>query len=340
MPRHRYEPPRGRVELVEIDSGSLAANLVGDPSRRVVAVYLPHGYDESSETYPLVVDLAGYTGSGLKRLAWQAFGESVPQRLDRLVEEERMGPVVAAFPDGFTALGGNQYVDSLALGRWETFLADEMLPVLERRFRLRPGAAHRAVAGKSSGGYGALVQALRHGERWAAVACHSGDMGFDLIYRRDLPVLCDRLATHGGDAGAFIESLRAAAKVRGSDFNALMLLAMAASYDPDPQAPWGVRLPIDPLTCEIIPERWERWLAHDPLSLVERADCRASLHGLRLWIDCGSRDQYFMHYPARAFQRKLERLGIEHRWEEFDDDHSDLDYRLDRSLPWLYEAIA
>jgi S-formylglutathione hydrolase FrmB len=340
MPIHRFEAPRGRVETIEIDSRALAGNLLRDPARRAIAVYLPEGYDRSGADYPLVVVLSGFTGSGLKQLAWRPFGESLPQRIDRLIAEGRMGPVVAALPDGFTSLGGNQYIDSVAMGRWEAFLLEELLPRLERDFRVRPGARHRAVVGKSSGGYGALVQGLEHGEQWAAVACHSGDIGFDTVYRRDLPLLVEELGRHGGDVGAFLDRLAGAPKIRSREMLALMLLAMSASYDPDPAAPRGIRLPCDPSTGEIVPARWERWLAHDPLTLVERADCQARLRRLAaLFIDCGSRDQYFCHHGARAFVRRLAALGIPHRYEEFEDDHSDVDYRMDVSLPLLYAAL-
>src|SRR5690606_11021367 len=115
MPSHCFSSPRGRIEYLSIESRALADNVLGDPSTRVVALYLPEGYDDSDASYPLFVDLAGFTGSGLKRLAWTAFGESVPQRIDRLVAAGLMGPVVVAFPDAFTTLGGNQYVNSSAL---------------------------------------------------------------------------------------------------------------------------------------------------------------------------------------------------------------------------------
>jgi hypothetical protein len=116
---------------------------------------------------------------------------------------------------------------------------------------------------------------------------------------------------------------------------------MAATYDPDPAAPLGIRLPVDPHTCEVAVERWERWLAHDPVRLVERADCQDNLRRLAaLYLDCGRHDQYFLHYGARAFVRRLEALEIAHRYEEFPDNHSSVDYRLDVSLPFLYDAIA
>jgi S-formylglutathione hydrolase FrmB len=339
VPVHNFHRPRGRLVEIEIRSAALEGNLLGDPVERVVAVYLPSGYDAGDGRYPLFVDLVGFTGSGLAHVAWKAFGESVPQRLDRLVAEGRMGPVVAAFPDCFTSLGGNQYIDSAAVGRWEAFLIDEMLPRLEQEFRLLPGREHRAVLGKSSGGYGAIVHGLRRADAWGAVACHSGDMAFDLCYRVDFPKTLRVLAEKGGVA-AFLDGFAAAPKSEPEMLHHLMVLAMAATYDPDPSAPMGVRLPADPETAEVDPERWSAWLAHDPVVLVGRPECQANLRSLRgLYLDCGSKDQYHLVHGARAFVRALRTAGIAHRFEEFDDDHTNVDYRMDVSLPFLYEAL-
>ena len=122
MPRHNFERPRGTIIHIAVESEALRNNLLGDPATRDVALYLPEGYDDTDADYPLFVGLAGFTGSGLKLLSWQSFGENLPQRLDRLFAAGSMGPVVAAFPDGFTSLGGNQYVDSPVMGNWERFL--------------------------------------------------------------------------------------------------------------------------------------------------------------------------------------------------------------------------
>lgn len=339
MPVHVFERPRGRLVELTIESKALACNRIGDPTARTVAVYLPEGYDDSYADYPLLVDLAAFTGSGLKRLAWTAFGASVPQRIDRLVAEGKMGSVIVAFPDCFTSLGGNQYVDSEAMGLWSTFLRTELLPALESNFRIRQGRQHRAVYGKSSGGYGALVQGMLHADTWAAVACHCGDMGFDRLYPRDFPATLDTLSAHESPA-AFIRHVRAAEKLRGDEFHALMILAMSASYDPDPNAAYGIRLPVDPHTAELDPARWAVWLAHDPVRMLGREEVRDNLRRLAaLFIDCGKRDQYFLHYGARSLARRLEANGIAHVHEEFDDNHSNIDYRLDRSLPVLYRAV-
>ena len=227
------------------------------------------------------------------------------------------------------------------MGNWEDFLLDEMIPRIEADFRVRRGPVHRAVFGKSSGGYGSIVQGLRHGDRWGAVACHSGDIGFENVYRREFLPLLNVLAGHDGKIPRFIEHLRSSEKMSSKEMHALMMLAMAATYDPDPKAPFGIRLPVDPRTAELDAERWSRWLEHDPLALVEQPDCQDSLRALKgLFVDCGGKDQYFVQYGTRAFAARLEALGIPHRFEEFDDDHTGVDYRMDRSLPFLYEAIA
>ncbi|RPJ42136.1 MAG: enterochelin esterase, partial [Candidatus Latescibacterota bacterium] len=339
MPVHCFDEPRGEIVRFRIDSKALRGNLLGDPSDRVVAAYLPEGYASSKKDYPLFVDLVGFTGSGLRHLAWTPFGESVPQRIDRLVAAGAMGPVIALFPDCFTSLGGNQYINSAAMGRWEDFLIDEMIPAAESRFRARKGREHRALFGKSSGGYGAIVHGLRRADAWGAVACHSGDMDFDLVYRPDFPKLLNALASHERSIEKYLAHRSSKPKMTSDDLHMIMIIAMAATYDPDGAAPKGVRLPVDLETGELNEELWANWLAHDPVRLVKRPECLENLCRLSgLYIDCGKTDQYHIHYGTRAFVRDLAAAGVPHRYEEFDDDHTSVDYRMDVSLPFLYAA--
>jgi enterochelin esterase-like enzyme len=340
MPTHPFTPHRGTIDYLTISSERVADNLLGDPAERRVAVYLPEGYEDSTEDYPMFVDLVGFTGSGLAHLNWRPFGESVLQRIDRLVTEGRMGPVVLVLPDCFTSLGGNQYIDSAATGSWEGFLIEEMIPAVERRYRVRRGRDHRAVFGKSSGGHGAIVHGLLHADTWGAVACHSGDMGFLMCYARDFPDVLDTLAGFDRNIGALLDHYAGKPKLDKHDMHMLEIMAMAASYDPDPEAPKGVRLPVDLYTGRRIEERWANWMAHDPVEMVLQPECRENLRSLRgLYIDCGDRDQYALVYGARAFVATLREAGIPHHYEEFDDDHTAVDYRQDVSLPFLYEAL-
>ena len=339
MPQHPFARPKGRMVEFSLASPRLARNLLGDPDHRTISVYLPEGYDESTDDYPLFVDMVGFTGSGFSHIGWKAYEENVPQRIDRLIAEGKMGPVICVFPDAFTSLGGNQYINSAAMGEWADYLLLDMIPELEKRFRVRAGAQHRACFGKSSGGYGAIIHGMRYADHWGAIACHSGDMGFELVYGRDMAPACDALGKHGS-IEAFLSHLRTCTKLGGADFHVLMTLAMAATYDPDPSELFGIQLPVDIETCELIDERWQQWLRHDPVQCIEEDAVQQNLRSLRgVYIDCGSKDQYYLHYGARRLVRRLKALDIAHTYEEFPDTHSGINYRMDVSLPFLYDAL-
>jgi S-formylglutathione hydrolase FrmB len=333
--RKNHVAPRGRVDSFTIDSQVLRGNLLGDPHERRVDLYIPHGHD--GRGLPLLVDLVGFTAGGPAHTNWKNFGENVPERADRLIAEGRLPPVVIAFPDCFTRLGGNQYINSAAMGRWEDFLIDEMLPAVEARLGCG-GPGRRGVFGKSSGGYGSIIHAMRRADTWSAAACHSGDMAFELAYLLEMPNVLRALARHEGSIERFITSLEEAKKIPDADLHILMWLAMAATYDPDPSQFLGIRLPVNPDTCELIEEHWANWLEWDPALLADRhADALKSLKAL--YIDCGDIDQFNLVYGARRLHRSLERLGVPHRYEEFPDNHSSVDYRMDESLPFLVRAL-
>jgi S-formylglutathione hydrolase FrmB len=332
----KFQGPAGSVTRIVVESRSLSGNLLGDPSSRAVDIYVPAG--ESGRGLPLLVDLVGFTSSGLSHTNWVGFRENVPERLDRLIGEQHMPPVVVAFPDCFTRLGGNQYVNSAAMGAWEDYLLQEMLPAIETRFGCG-GNGRRGVFGKSSGGYGAITHALRHSDIWSAAACHSGDMAFEICYLPDMPAVLRSLARVDNSIERWWTEFETSRKQPDNSFKVMYALAMAASYDPDPTQFLGIRLPADPETAELMPERWANWLAHDPAVLVEST--AANLKQLKaLYIDCGDRDQFHLVFGARRLHRALTRLGVAHRYEEFPDDHSSVDYRMDESLPFLARALS
>lgn len=367
----------GRVVVLEHVSRVLDGNPLGDPHLRPLTVWLPPGYDEGAGTargrhYPVLWDLVGFTGSGPAHVAWKAFGENLPERLDRLLAEQRMGPCIVVLPDCFTALGGNQYVNSSAIGDYADYLTRELIPFVDREFRTLASREHRGCFGKSSGGYGAMIHGMRYTKYWGAIADHSGDAYFDFVYRHDWPNTLTELAKYrrpalkpgaarfdwlvaskppkgrragpaaeGLDDGRVARFLAAFAdkdKPASAEVHAIMNLCMAATYDPDPAAPNGFRLPFDLDTGELLPGRWRRWQANDPINLVARhAGKLRSLRGI--WIDCGWRDQYHIHYGCRILSKRLAQHGVAHRYEEFDDTHSGVDYRMDSSLPFLWRAL-
>ncbi|MCF7805027.1 MAG: enterochelin esterase [Candidatus Marinimicrobia bacterium] len=331
--------PQGTVHTFWLDSQVLRGNPWGDPTRRRIDVYLPPGVNlDSDKKYPVLYDLVGYTSGGPKHTAYKNFGENVPERMNRLLANGDTKPAIIVFPDCFTKLGGNQYINSASVGPWADFLIQEVIPFVEERTPVLAGREHRGLFGKSSGGYAAIVHGMRYADVWNALACHSGDMYFDFCYRTDFPNVLDTLAKHDRSIPKFIEYFHNAESVSGDDFHALMAIAMAATYDPNEENPADIRLPLDLYTGEFDEERWAHWLEHDPIHLVD--ELGDNLRDLDLvFIDCGDEDQYHMVYGSRILHNKLEQMEINHLYEEFNDNHSSIDYRMDRSIPLLVDAL-
>lgn len=336
--RPQSDWPKGSIIRLQHRSSVLQGNPWNDPVERELSVYLPHGYPDSQSSYLSLWDLAAYTNSGPGHLNWRNQGENLPERLDRLIGQGALEPVVVAFPDCYTSLGGNQYVNSASVGRYADYLNQELVPLLSEKLKVVEDRNGRAVFGKSSGGYGALCLAMNHPEIWGAAASHAGDMGFEMVYRKDFPVACELLSAFNGDGDAFIRAFWRKNRPTGRDYTTMMILAMAASYDPDPAHPSRIRLPFDLRTCELDPERWSCWLKSDPISMLEQAaEALKSLHAL--YIDVGIHDQYHIQYGARRFVDQLTEYGIAHHYEEFEGTHSSIDWRLDCSLPYLVNAL-
>ena len=362
--------PLGRTIILEHDSKILKASipkLLGDSPKRKLAVWLPPQYDAAAITktpkrFPVLYDLVGFMGSGLSHINWRGFDENIPERAARLIHEGKMAPAIIVFPDCFTALGGNQYINSSAIGNYADYITQELIPFIDQSFRTKASRDHRGCFGKSSGGYGAVIHGMKYAKYWGAIASHSGDAYFDFVYMNDWPRTLTELMKHranprvsgiinvkreeknadkGIDDGRvknFLNTVWKKEKLSDAEGHALMMMAMSASYDPDPKAPLGFRLPFNLETGELIDVRWKNWLKHDPIHLVEKY--QTNLKSLNaIYIDCGWRDQYSIHYGARILSKRLVAAGIKHRYEEFDDTHSSVDYRMEVSLPFLLKAL-
>jgi S-formylglutathione hydrolase FrmB len=335
----RGEVVAGRVVRERVVSEALKGNATGDPAERIVPIYLPPSYDREPERrYPVCFVLAGFTSRGLSLLNDAAWSLSLDQRMDALIARG-CGEMILVMPDCFTRYGGSQYLDSSATGRYEEHLVSELVPFVDARYRTIPSRDHRGIAGKSSGGYGALVHAMKHPDRFGAVVAHSPDLYFDYCYRSEVPRFCSTIQRAGG-VGRWLEAFEAKVQKTGDDFETMNVLAMAAAYSPNPaNPPLGIDLPCDLETGAFRADVWERWLAHDPLRMLEsRAD---ALRSMRLvYLDCGTRDEWNLHHGARLFARRLSAQSIPHEHQEFDDGHRNTSYRYDVSLPKMAEALA
>jgi S-formylglutathione hydrolase FrmB len=325
-----------QVKMEWVESELLRDNGAGEDARRPLTVLVPDG--PSNQKYPVYYCLAPWTSAGRTQAQWEPFKESLLDRVERLTTTGQIKPSIFVCPDLFTGFGGSQYINSNYFGPHGDHIVHELIPYIERHYPALKGPSSRAVFGRSSGGFGALRLAMDYPGTFAAVACHSGDMGFDLLYRRDLVDLCYALARHQGNPDLYIRAMRAAAKIDGKAIHTLMLLGMAGFYSPNFES--GYDLPIDLFTGELKLEVWQRWMSHDPVQMIDLEKNQQALRALSLlYIDCGNRDQYHLHFGARQLRRRLAGYGIAHEGLEFDDNHSGTAYRFVVSLPKMNEVL-
>ena len=328
---------KGRIVVAVIESQVLRGNPLGDPATRELFVYLPPSYDKDNwRRFPVVYCLTGFTGRGQMLLNSQPFTPNLAERMDKLIANGTIGEMIVVMPDCFTRLGGSQYLNSTATGHYEDYLIKEIIPFVDARFRTRAEPEGRAVMGKSSGGYGALVHAMRHADVFSAAASHSGDCYFEYCYLPDFPKTFRAIK---GDAARFIEKFWSEEKKGKDDVPALNILAMSACYSPDPTEPLGFRLPFDTQTGQIRPAVWARWLEHDPVRMAPLY--AEQLRSLKLlYLDAGTRDEFSLDLGARTLCARLREMQINFIHEEFDDGHFNISYRYDRSLALISKVMS
>lgn len=326
---------RGEIFLETVESPALHGNALGDPSQRSLAVYVPPGYDdEGSARYPAIYVLHGYTGSVAGSLATRPWERNVLQWADTLVWEGRMPPAIVAAVDGFTRLGGSQYVDSVHNGNYATYVTRDVVGHVDRRFRTIGREGGRAIVGKSSGGFGALHLCMEYPGVFAAAGSHSGDAYFRYAYPSAFVQAQRALEKFDFDLLSFVEDFERRPKRSQDAYVGMEMLGYASAYSPRAAEPFAFDLPFDLQSGDLRQDVFDRWLAFDP---VERVPHRLkALARLRLrYLDCGRRDEYGLDIGARLVARAMREGGLTVRHEEFDDDHRNVGYRYEISLPAL-----
>ncbi len=330
----------GRLHEETIESELLRGNPLGDPHVRPLWVYTPPGYDDSAERYPAVYVIQGYSGELAMWGNKMPFRTPFPTTADRVFAEGRAPGCILVYVDAFTAYGGSQFVDSPGTGAYHSYLCDEVVPWVDARFRTIPAAASRAIAGKSSGGFGAMITPMLRPDLFGALATHAGDALYEYCYLHEFAKAARALREYDHDILAWWKQFRErVAFTEDNDMLLLLILGCTAAFSPD--ADGTPQLPFDPRSGRLIPERWQRWLDWDPVRMAERhAD---ALRGLTaVWIDAGTRDEWFLDLGAQAFRDELARLGVPDErihFELFRAGHGGIDYRYPLAVEWLAHRL-
>jgi hypothetical protein len=328
----------GRLEEGWIDSAQLRGNPLHDPVRRPIWTYLPPTYDDRADwRYPTVYVLQGYTGQVDMWHNRSPFRHTFPEMVDELFASGQAPQCIVVFVDCWTSLGGSQYLDSPATGRYHSYLCEDVVPWVDARYRTLAGSNHRGVMGHSSGGYGAMVSAMLRPDLFGGFASHAGDALFEHCYlpgfAKAARALRDR---YQGSYERFWADLRAR-PFCPDDFVLVEPYAMAACYSADEDG--SVRLPFDVETGRLRPDVWERWLAWDPVRMVPH--CARALCSMRaIYLDAGNHDEHHLDLGADALRRELARIGVAGvRFELFDGAHGGNQHRYPVSLRYLAERL-
>ena len=339
-------PPWGRAlhgaldELV-VESDVLRDNPLGDSARRPLYVYRPpEVVSGAAEDVPVVYVIQGFTGQADMWLGRDAFEPTMIERTDALFAGGECPAAIVVFVDAWTSRGGSQFLNSTSTGRYLDYLCDEVVPFVDERYPVAPDRDHRGLAGKSSGGYGAMVVPMLRPDVFGALASHAGDALFECCYLREFPCVARDLRDHFDSSFEVFHRRLAEAEVFdwGRFGKPFEMYGYACVYTPDPGRPGEALLPFEIATGRLIDARWQRWLEWDPVRM-------APLHGhalasmRRIYLDAGSSDEYYLDLGAQAFAAELEKLDVRHTLELFDGKHGGITYRYPGAIRELVLAL-
>lgn len=330
----------GRLDRRTVHSAALEGNHLGDPADRPLWVYTPPDYDRhTGRRYPTVYVIQGY-GGFISTWANRTWNRSpYPEMVDRLLADGSVPACIVVFVDAWTTYGGSQFVDSAGTGRYHTYLCDDVVPFVDEHYRTLPYPAHRALQGKSSGGFGAMITPMLRPDLFGALATHAGDALYELLYLPEFGKAVRSLRPFDGSPEAWWDDFRTRpSQSQGDEFDLLMMYGVAACFSPgDDGTPI---LPFDTRSGRVRDDVWARWLEWDPVLMVEsHADALKGLSAV--WIDGGRSDQFYLDLGAVAFRDALAGIGVTDtvHFELFDGTHSNIDWRYPLSLRWLAERL-
>ncbi|HPO66619.1 MAG TPA: alpha/beta hydrolase family protein [Bacteroidales bacterium] len=144
-----------------LEGQSIDSKILSRPVK--YSIYLPEDYDYSQRSYPVLYLLHGYTDD---ETAWVQFGE-IGRIADEAIQSGEAAPLIIVMPDAGVSFYINAYNEKQG---FEDMFFNELIPTIEKKYRIRSKKEFRAVAGLSMGGYGTLVYGLKHPEMFAAAA--------------------------------------------------------------------------------------------------------------------------------------------------------------------------
>lgn len=307
---------QSRIVRDTVHSGALECNLLGDSATREVLVYLPPSYQRDPDRrFPVLYLLHGFTSLPSEWLDGSYPGLSLQTVMDSLIGEDSLPDFLVVMPDASSRLGGGFYTNSPVTGGWADFIVRDLVEHVDRQYRTEPDRAHRALAGHSMGGFGALALGFQYPER------------FGLLY-----AMSPCCIAFEGEFSPASEAWAAAAKapswqVPRTPAGVRLVVALAAALSPAPHRPrlYG-ELPFEPDKAGRLrarPETLRRWRSRMPIGLVPGLTASATPQP-EIHLEFGLQDRLpSVGAGVRALARTLDSAGVRHSVSPFEGGHVD-----------------
>ena len=294
----------GTVEEVSFYSDALGMD-------RAALVYLPEGYDSSTEQYPVVYLIHGHAGTAGN---WYAVPEFV-EALDGMVGDGLVDPFILVEPDASCMPWAPDLpypfpchlTDSELTGNHETSLIEDLIPWIDSSYRTADDRDHRYIFGRSAGGYGAARIALRHPDVFGGLGLQVGMIALEVVQYL-LPML---LAEYPGEPPYDFNPRAGSAS--------FMVFSWCAALTPNlSNQSWQVDLIVDE-NGSLLTDVWDRFVAQSPTRWA--TELASSGGELDIFMDGGENDAFLPF--TTVFAAALDALDLPYTIEVYDGDHED-----------------
>lgn len=310
---------QGIVEQISLFSPALENNLNGDDPQRDIFVYLPPGYEDGDQRYPVIYFLHGYAvGAPVYVEGVLNLPESVNDAIAQGADE-----AIIVVPNAFNRYGGSMYSNSPTIGDWESFVARDLVSHIDSHYRTLAKRESRGLAGHSMGGYGTLRIGMKHPDVFAALYAMSA--------------CCLMNQAPGEQAVATqLSRMEEGLQVEEGTFSNSMQ-AQAAAWAPNPQnPPYYFDLPYQ--DGEPLPLVQGKWTANSLLITVDQ-HVPALKQYEAILIDVGDEDG--LEATNTQMAAALSRLEVAHHYEVYAGDHGNrIGQRfVDELLPFFSQHL-
>ncbi|MDO9373691.1 MAG: alpha/beta hydrolase-fold protein [Bacteroidota bacterium] len=319
---HSQVVPEGKILSQSFLAASLRNNTGGEEATRNISIYLPPGYDQGTERYPVIYFLHGVATDDKEMLMYIGLKDL----MDKAITSGRLRPMLLVLPDSKNRYGGSFYTNSPVIGNWADFIGKDVVTYVDKNFRTIAERRSRGLCGHSMGGNGALKLAMLFADVFSTVYAMSPavlDWGYDFtVTNKGFKNISEAKSERD-----ILKGYEMSGNFDPQGFFAGVFSAMGRAYSADEKAGFlQAGLPVSyikdssVLNLEVI----KKWEANFPTNMVNgHLPALKSLAALK--IDWG-RNEEFSHIPVTAlhFSKKLESLGVKHFAEEYIGDHTNM----------------